>query len=802
MKKTRSLTIPTIAITGSSGKTTTREFISSILETKWKILKTIGNKNLPYHTRDTMKKLRPFHQAILFELGMGQPGAGKKHCQHFLPNISVITNIGSAHYGNLGNHITSTAKNKSALIKYMDPKGTLLLNKDDRNSKYLDTKDFKGKLITIGSKNEADYCAKDIEYTEQGMKFRVKLAQKEERFFIPAFGIHNVYNALYAIAIADHLQFSVADIRDGLRKYKVPYKRLNFVPLRNQATLIDDSVNANPQSVMAAIDVMSDMEKEKKKIVVLGDMLELGEHTREGHKEVGRYLAKKKMDTIYTYGQKAKWIGIGAVSAGFPATHIKHFNDRPALHHALEKEVDNNHLILVKGSSLMNMNETASHLCNHYLYSVSIDPDLSPGLIKLNQQTFTRLQLEDNHITLRFGAVSKKLMVQIDPRLKLGKMVISNQLTPQFTIPNLPYDCYIKNNELVVGPVIGLLVLPKYMRDPQQQLARFAHYHQIKGLIYLFKLSTVHKQKEMVSGFYYHPTKKTFVQGTFPYPSVIFNRVPMKKKTYQHFKKSKVTHIFNYPYGNTNKWTFWKQISEQPTIKKHLPHTKEYKNIQSVLNMLKKHSSIYLKPATMAGGNGIFRIRYRRKGYQLSDHLGQHHRVTSEEALASLIKKQLVSGKKYILQQEITLPSLPHKIDFRLYLQKDRSRRWRFSGMETKVAEKGSVITNSQNRKKIIPGHTALMEIYQLTDKQATRKIKEITKVCIEILTTMERNGRKIGDAAIDLVMNKDHSFWILETQFNYAAEIKQDRTEDEKQVLPAILPIPFEYARALAGFL
>ncbi|MBT2632951.1 UDP-N-acetylmuramoyl-tripeptide--D-alanyl-D-alanine ligase, partial [Bacillus sp. ISL-101] len=113
------LKVPTIAITGSSGKTTTREMISSILEQKWKILKNIGNKNLPIHTQKIAESYNPSVQAILLELGMGKQGAGEKHCNFIQPNVSVITNIGSAHYGNLGNSIASTAKYKSALIKNM-----------------------------------------------------------------------------------------------------------------------------------------------------------------------------------------------------------------------------------------------------------------------------------------------------------------------------------------------------------------------------------------------------------------------------------------------------------------------------------------------------------------------------------------------------------------------------------------------------------------------------------------------------------------------------------------------------------
>ena len=143
------LSIPAIAITGSSGKTTTREFISSILETKCKVLTTTGNKNLPLHTKKTMESFDPSFQAIVLELGLGKQGAGKRHCRYIQPNIAIITNIGTAHFGNLGNNIRSTANFKSALIKYMNPEGKLLFNNDDENSKLLETETFNGKIITV-----------------------------------------------------------------------------------------------------------------------------------------------------------------------------------------------------------------------------------------------------------------------------------------------------------------------------------------------------------------------------------------------------------------------------------------------------------------------------------------------------------------------------------------------------------------------------------------------------------------------------------------------------------------------------
>ncbi|MDQ0339023.1 UDP-N-acetylmuramoyl-tripeptide--D-alanyl-D-alanine ligase [Caldalkalibacillus uzonensis] len=359
--------IPAIAITGSAGKSTTQAFIYSILSTKWKrILKTTKNLNLPSHTNQKVKRLKPSHQAVILEMAFGRE-AGKRHFRYIQPNMGVITNIGTAHYGKLGNSLESIAKSKSLLIKYMNPKGTLFINNDDQNSKLLETHHFKGKIVTVGIKNKADYQASHIKYLDNGMRFKVALDNQKETFFIPTFGDHNVINALFAIAVAHQLHFTPAEMRKGLKKFKNPARRLDVIPLPHQSLLIDDTFNANPQSVKAASDVLVRLGKGKKKIVVLGSMLELGQYSKKGHKEVGRYLAKKGIDAIYTYGKKAKWIGEAAIKKGFPAQNVHHFTNRQHLHNMLAKHFQPDSAILVKGSHAMKMYKTAEFLAEYSL---------------------------------------------------------------------------------------------------------------------------------------------------------------------------------------------------------------------------------------------------------------------------------------------------------------------------------------------------------------------------------------------------------------------------------------------------
>ncbi len=357
------LDIPTIAITGSAGKTTTKEMIASILETKWTIFKSYKNNNNPYlHTKKHVQMIQPWHQAVVLEFGMGREGFGKEHCSYIEPNISVITSIGFAHIGSLGNDLNGIAKAKSALIKYMNPQGTLLINQDDENSKLLQTKDFKGQIITVGIRNKATYQARNVNFSENGMSFQVILDNKPEEFFIPSFGQHNVLNALFAIAVSHRLNFSPTEIRKGLMNYDVPVRRLLIKQLVENSVLIDDSYSANPQAVKAAIDVLNEVGKDKKKVVILGSMLELGAHSQMLHEEIGKLLVQNGIDTIITYGEEAKSIADGALFNGFPPTKLYHFDDRNKLHELLGEILNHNSAILVKGSNGMKMNLTVKYL--------------------------------------------------------------------------------------------------------------------------------------------------------------------------------------------------------------------------------------------------------------------------------------------------------------------------------------------------------------------------------------------------------------------------------------------------------
>ncbi|MGE8205258.1 YheC/YheD family protein [Heyndrickxia sp. NPDC080065] len=345
--------IPIIAVTGSAGKTTTKAFLASILAKKWNIFESKDYWNTTEHTKKHAAEINSTHEAVVLEYGMAYPGIITEHCSIIKPNISIVTNVGLAHVGNFDDDIKKVAHAKSELIHGMDQEGILFINKDDLNSKYLETKRFKGKILTIGINTEADYRAYDVKYADNGMNFKMKLQGQETKLFIPIFGEHHVYNALNAIAVADYLGFTPMEIKAGLL-FRKPPRRLTIYHCQDNITVIDDTVHSHPQGVKAAIDVLSNIGKQRK-IAIIGQMRELGNLREEEYRKVGEYVCDKEIDFLITYGFRTEEIGTHAIRKGFSAKNVYHFTDKDELHTLLLKIIKKGDTVLVKGASKTNM---------------------------------------------------------------------------------------------------------------------------------------------------------------------------------------------------------------------------------------------------------------------------------------------------------------------------------------------------------------------------------------------------------------------------------------------------------------
>lgn len=304
--------INVVGVTGTSGKTTTKEMLASIFRRKWKTLKTAGNLNLPDFVPSHILRLQYGYQAAVFEIGMNRPGHISKQAKIIRPCVGIITHIGAGHVEHLGS-LDKVIEEKAGIIQGIPDDGYLVLNADDPNTGKIDISGFEGKVVYFGMHNKADYKAENIRNTDHGIYFTVKLKNKSHEFFIPNFGRHNVYNALAAIAAARIFGFDPESIKQGLARYRKPRMRLQMVRGIRDSILINDTYNANPDSMMAGLEVLSTISAGKPKVAVLGNMLEQGSLSKENHRRVGEKAVELGVDWLVTVGRLAHEIAKGAL---------------------------------------------------------------------------------------------------------------------------------------------------------------------------------------------------------------------------------------------------------------------------------------------------------------------------------------------------------------------------------------------------------------------------------------------------------------------------------------------------------
>ncbi|WP_339208208.1 UDP-N-acetylmuramoyl-tripeptide--D-alanyl-D-alanine ligase [Paenibacillus sp. FSL K6-3182] len=357
---------PIIAVTGSAGKTTTKEMLASILERNRKTFKSFQNGNDIWFTSQYSKQIDSSYKAVVLEFGMKKAGDIRRHCRLIKPSIGVITTIGRAHVGHFKRGIRGIPNAKSELIRGMKQTGLLFINKDDRYSKLLDLASFKGKILTIGIENHADYQANRIRYLKNGMSFNARLGKENAAFFIPGFGHFNVYNALFAIAVSHQLGCTIPQIKRGLKKYEQPYARLTVHRLPRNTILIDDSFNTKPE-LDAALDLLWKVGKRRKKIAVLGEIHDLGRHSKKIHFNVGKKLMEQSIDRLYTIGSHAKEIRKGAIQSELSKSKTNHFHSVSGLKRKLAQNMPIGSAILLKGSTGINQKVKLMHLAEWFI---------------------------------------------------------------------------------------------------------------------------------------------------------------------------------------------------------------------------------------------------------------------------------------------------------------------------------------------------------------------------------------------------------------------------------------------------
>ena len=343
--------IPVVAVTGSNGKTTTKELIAAILGTRWNTLKPEGSFNNQWGLPLTLLGLSPEHGALVVELGTNQPGEIASLAALAVPTVGVVTVVAAVHTEFLGS-LEGVRDEKAGLVKALAPTGVAVLNADDTRVASM-ARDTRARVITYGVRTPAEvHAAPDVTDGPDGLAFTLEHGSERQRVALPLSGQHNVTNALAAAGAAVALGFSLAEIAAGLADAR-PVKGRCVWRTAGEIRLLDDTYNANPASVRAALDTVVAHRGGSRVIAVLGDMLELGAIADEAHREVGRHAAGAGVDALVGMGRHARALVEAARAAGVAqAQHTETFEDTVAF---LMKELVPGDLVLVKGSRGMRM---------------------------------------------------------------------------------------------------------------------------------------------------------------------------------------------------------------------------------------------------------------------------------------------------------------------------------------------------------------------------------------------------------------------------------------------------------------
>lgn len=349
--------IPVIAIGGSNGKTTTKEMVTAVLKMKYEVLYTEGNLNNHIGVPQTLFRLRNIHDVVVIELGTNHFGELKYLCEIAEPTHGLITNIGKEHLEFFGDE-NGVAKEEKELFRYLEENdGFAFVNNDD---KYLDgeRKQLK-KSVSYGTTSKSDVHAKKIEMNELGQsKFTVEWEKKDVSFGVKLSvpGMHNVTNALAASAVGLKLKIKPKKIAEALRKFSSASKRMEVLS-HNGVIILNDTYNSNPDSVIVALKTLKSFTTSGRKIVVLGDMRELGDASKREHTNIGVVASEMKFDALFTYGPFSKYTceAFGHVSA-------KHFESKDELSSELKRMLQPGDVVLIKGSRGMKMEEVVQQL--------------------------------------------------------------------------------------------------------------------------------------------------------------------------------------------------------------------------------------------------------------------------------------------------------------------------------------------------------------------------------------------------------------------------------------------------------
>ena len=360
----RHRSVPLVAITGSSGKTTTKEMLNCLLSRSRRVLCNVGNRNNLIGMPLTLLDISEEHDVAVLEIGTNAPGEIARLSDIALPDIGLITNIAPAHLLGLGS-MEGVAREKGDLFRALGPEGVAVVNATDLRAvrevaRCVSEKTFYGVPMN-------DFHGRILSMSDTGMRIAVRTPAGEFTSSIGASGEHHLINATAAAAVAFTLGLRPKEMEEGFAAFTSVPGRFHAEPLREGGLLLDDSYNANPASVEAALRALTSLARGRRTVVVFGDMLEMGRFSAASHCRIGHLIASLKVGHLFAFGEEAAFTVKGAVEGGMNPSAVSHFPERQKLREAVRGFLEEGDVILVKGSRGMQLDEAAKDIRDEWV---------------------------------------------------------------------------------------------------------------------------------------------------------------------------------------------------------------------------------------------------------------------------------------------------------------------------------------------------------------------------------------------------------------------------------------------------
>lgn len=354
--------IPVLAITGSSGKTTTKELCQTVLSCKYNTLYTLGNYNNLIGVPLTLFRLNPAHEAAIIEMGMNDFGEIARLSEIARPNFALISNVGPAHLERLGD-LSGVARAKGELFEYLGEKDTALVNLDDE---YIAKMPTRANKIFYGKNDQALIKGLSVVQRSESLDMSVEIAGEPCSLHLQLVGRHNLSNVLAVLAVAYVLEVPFEQTKNALSQAKPFKQRMEKLQLADDKILLDDCYNANPLSTEMGLATLEDIKANGKSLAVLGEMLELGDFAAEGHRYVGKAAALAGTDFLIAIGPHAHDLANSAIDHGMHPDRVRYVLEVEQSYALLKEFVLESKAILVKGSRGIHLEAVVEYLKNKF----------------------------------------------------------------------------------------------------------------------------------------------------------------------------------------------------------------------------------------------------------------------------------------------------------------------------------------------------------------------------------------------------------------------------------------------------